>query len=290
MEIRQLTTFKTILDTGSFTKAAKTLGYTQSTVSAQVKALEQELSGSLFKYERRQLFLTDTGKRLRPLADQLLADFQQVKHLTDQSSVAGTLRIAAPESLTVTHLPTIIQNFRQQYPDVDLQIANATCSYNQQRLQDGEADIAFMMWPSLTTTALVEHDLGEQSLTLVTAADKHKTFAQLISERHEPFIINEPDCSYRNQFERSLWGDFHRRPQIMELWSIAAIKEMVESGIGYSYLPTATITKELQNGQLVAIDSPIHNEIHAHMLTHKQARQQTLIDAFVNVTLSNWRN
>ncbi|HAT54652.1 MAG TPA: LysR family transcriptional regulator [Lactobacillus sp.] len=289
MEIRQLTTFKTILDTGSFTKAAKTLGYTQSTVSAQVKALEQE-TGSVFRYERRQLSLTDTGKRLLPLAEQLLADYQQINHLTEQDKITGTLKIAAPESLTVTHLPAVIQAFREQYPDVDLQIANATCSYNQQRLLDGDADIAFMMWPTLATTSLIEHDLGEQSISLVTAANKHRTFAQLIRDRHEPFIINEPDCSYRNQFERTLWGDFHQRPQVMELWSIAAIKEMVESGIGYSYLPTATIAQELQNGRLTTIDNPIHNEIHAHMLTRKQTRQQPLIEDFVQTTLANWAN
>lgn len=286
MEIRQLTTFKTILDTGSFTKAAKTLGYTQSTVSAQVKALEQELSGSLFKYERRQLFLTDTGKRLRPLADQLLADFQQVKHLTDQSPVAGTLRIAAPESLTVTRLPAIIQVFHQRYPDVDLQITNATCAYNRQLLQDGDTDIAFMMWPSIADSNLIEHDLGKQSISMVTAATKKKTFTQLIHDHHEPLIINEPDCSYRNQFEHALWNDFQQRPQVMELWSISAIKEIVASGIGYSYLPTETVKHEVLDDRLQIIDTPIHNKIHAHLLTRRQMRKQELTDSFLKTVLS----
>lgn len=62
MEIRQFTTFRTIIDVGSYTNAALKLGYTQSTITSHIKALEREVGGELFTYTKRELKLTALGK------------------------------------------------------------------------------------------------------------------------------------------------------------------------------------------------------------------------------------
>lgn len=284
MEIRQLRTFQTIVETGNFTQTAKLLGYTQSAVSAQMKSLEQELGAPLWDYRHRQLTLTDAGTRLVPLARQLLADYQAVQDLTRPQQLRGTLHLAAPESLTIYRLPPILTAFRQAYPDVKLVLTNATCRYNQAQLIAGTADVAWMMWPSLTSTGLTDTDFGEQAVVGVVSPQFSGEFADL---KGLPFIINEPDCSYRNQFERQIWGDWHWRPQIMELWSIAAIKTLVASGVGFSYLPRLAVQAELDAGQLREVATPITNEIHAHMLTRK-SNQNPLVSAFVEIAKKNW--
>jgi len=290
MDIRQLMTFRTIADTGSFTQAATLLGYTQSAVSNQMKHLEQELTAPLFIYEHRQLTLTATGKRLLPLTENLLTDYQAIQHLASDSPIAGTLRIAAPESLTIYKLPPILAAFRQAFPAVQLQITNATCRVNRQQLTTGETDLAFMLWPALTSTALVDHDLGPVPMTCVTSPETTATFDTLTTTDTLPWIINEPDCSYRNQFEHYLWQTAHQRLQPMELWSIEAIKQMVISHVGFSYLPTMTVQSALQQGQLRAVTTPIANEIHAHLLTRKNTTSQPLIQAFVNLVQARWQN
>ncbi|WP_164505025.1 LysR family transcriptional regulator [Companilactobacillus hulinensis] len=286
MEIRQLVTFRTIVDTGSYTKTAELLGYTQSAVSAQVKELENELSAKLFDYSHRKLILLDAAKRLLPLTEQLLDDYQAIQKIAQTDKLSGTLNIAAPESLTIFQLPKIITNFKRSYPEVQLQITNASCKFNQKKLIEGEADIAFMMWPKITTTSLIDYDLGIQDMVCVVSGENHDSFDNMNFVNQMPFVINEPDCSYRNQFERSLWSDFHMRPDVMELWSIEAIKNIVASGVGYSYLPKITVEKELQNGLLRVIEVPIENEIHAHMLIRKNSRKQHLVESFVSGVMS----
>ena len=275
MDIRQLKTFRTIADTGSFTKAAQLLGYTQSTISSQIKQLENTLGAPVFIYEHRHLNLTMTGQRLLPLTEHLLHDFQAIEALTTTTHLTGNLRIAAPESLTVYQLAPLIRKFRQQYPDIQLQLTNATCRFNQQQLMAGEADIALMLWPQLTTTTLIDHDLGPVAMSLVTSPDNDADF-----------IINEPDCSYRNQFENYLWEACQLRPTIMELWSIAAIKPMVSSNLGYSYLPTMSVQAELTKKTLRSVAIPLDNQIHAHLLTRKSQAQQPLIAAFTTMALT----
>lgn len=229
-----------------------------------------------------------TGQRLLPLTEHLLHDFQAIEALTTTTKLTGTLRIAAPESLTVYQLAPVIRKFRQQYPDVQLQLTNATCRFNQQKLMAGEADIAFMLWPQLTTTTLIDHDLGAVAMSLVTSPDNDADFATLVRQTKLPFIINEPDCSYRNQFENYLWQACQLRPTIMELWSIAAIKPMVSSNLGYSYLPTMSVQAELTSQTLRAVPAPLDNQIHAHLLTRKSQAQQPLIAAFTTMALTTF--
>ncbi|KRK80921.1 LysR family transcriptional regulator [Companilactobacillus nodensis] len=285
MEIRQLVTFRTIVDTGSYTKTAELLGYTQSAVSAQVKELETELSAKLFDYSHRKLILLDAAKRLLPLTEQLLDDYQAIQKISQTDTLSGTLNIAAPESLTIFKLPQIISEFKKSYSDVQLQITNASCKFNQKKLIDGEADIAFMMWPKINSTSLIDYDLGIQDMVCVVSGNDKTDYNDIGFVNELPFVINEPDCSYRNQFERTLWSKFHLRPDIMELWSVEAIKNVVASGIGYSYLPKVVVEKELSDGKLRAIEVPIENEIHAHMLIRKNSRKQRLVESFVEEVL-----
>ncbi|WP_137626081.1 LysR family transcriptional regulator [Lactiplantibacillus pingfangensis] len=287
MELQQLRTFRTIADTGSYTKAAQLLGYTQSTVSAQIKNLEQTLQAPLFTYEHRQLSLTITGRRLLPLTTQLLSDYQAIAHLNASTQLSGQLRIAAPESLTIYQLPPILQAFRQAYPLVQLQLTNATCQYNRQQLMAGEADIALMLWPELPADRLVDHDLGPVPMSCVVSGQNEAQLTDLLTG-DLPWIINEPDCSYRNQFENYLWQTRHQRLVPMELWSIEAIKKMVVSEVGYTYLPTLTIQPELQAGTLRTVATPIVNEIHAHLLTRASMATQPLVAAFIAMARANW--
>lgn len=289
MELRQLTTFRTIATTGSYTRAAQVLGYTQSTVSAQMKNLEQTLQAPLFSYAHRQLTLTATGKRLLPLTEHLLNDYSAIEALSKPAELSGTLRIAAPESLTIYRLPTILAAFRQAYPAVQLQLTNATCQLNRRQLLAGEADVAFMLWPQLVSTELTDQLLGPVAMSCVTSLENQLDFAALTTQSHLPWIINEPDCSYRNQFENALWQREQRRLAPMELWSIEAIKQLVASNVGFSYLPTLTVQTELEQGRLRAVTTPITNAIQAHVLTRRQTTSQPLIAAFLKLVTAQWQ-
>jgi len=280
MDVRELITFKTISETRNFSKAADILGYTQSTVSMQIKSLELELGAKLFEYKKRQVSITDAGLQLLPMVEKTLESFSDIKKW-NQTETSGILKIAAPESLTISVLAPKLQQFQKQYPQVQLELQNATCLHNEEVLLRGDVDIAFMMWPSKPSKRLIDHDLGEQKMVLVSS--QKQTFQQLLNDNQATFVINEPECSYRNQFETSVWQQHQRQFRTISLPSIAAIKSVVIGGLGFSYLPWEMVKREVENGQLFVIKTDIINHVHGHLLTRNYKTKSNLISDFVKV-------
>ncbi|MED0674399.1 LysR family transcriptional regulator [Aneurinibacillus thermoaerophilus] len=96
MEIRHLNTFKAVIQTGSFTKAAELLNYSQSTVTFHIKAIEEELGTPIFDRIGKRIFLTEAGEKLLPHAIQILNVFRNVKEATgEHGEIKGQLKITA---------------------------------------------------------------------------------------------------------------------------------------------------------------------------------------------------
>ncbi|WP_338215737.1 LysR family transcriptional regulator [Companilactobacillus muriivasis] len=280
MDVRELITFKTISETRNFSKAADILGYTQSTVSMQIKSLELELGAKLFEYKKRQVSITDAGLQLLPMVEKTLESFSDIKKW-NQTETSGILKIAAPESLTISVIAPKLQQFQKLYPQVQLELQNATCLHNEEVLLRGDVDIAFMMWPSKPSKRLIDHDLGEQKMVLVSS--QKQTFQQLLNDSQATFVINEPECSYRNQFETSVWQQHQRQFRTISLPSIATIKSVVIGGLGFSYLPWEMVKMEVENDQLFVIKTDIINHVHGHLLTRNYKTKSNLISDFVKV-------
>src|SRR5690606_25139006 len=139
----------TILETGSYSKAATKLNYSQSTITSHIQHLEQELGGALFNFVQRQAELTTIGQQLLPLANKILDTHEDIRKIKNKGIISGELRIAAPETITIYRLESILREFTKKYPDVKIILSNGTCSKNQVELLEGNVDIAFMIWPKL---------------------------------------------------------------------------------------------------------------------------------------------
>lgn len=280
MEIRHLMTFKTIAEIHSFSKTAKLLGYTQSTVSMQIRALEEDLGTKMVLYQGRQVKITDIGQQLLPIIEKTLTDFATLKNWPQQHQNYGTLRIAAPESLSVSMIMPYIKMFNQHNPLVSIQLQNATCLHNEELLVNKKVDVAFMMWPSQPSQDLKDFDLGLQDMVLVQSTKAQK-YDDLLNDKTATFIINEPECSYRNQFETTMWQQHQRKFKTMSLPSIAAIVTAVENGLGFSYLPRKMVQASLDSGTLVETPTDIENHIHAHLLVRKEALKTEMMTNFI---------
>ena len=100
MNTKNLRTFKTIIEMGSFQKAADKLSYTQSTVTFQIKQLEEELSIKLFEKIGRKMEVTQAGKDLLPQIDMILQGEEQIQNYGKKlSEISGTLKLAIPDSI-----------------------------------------------------------------------------------------------------------------------------------------------------------------------------------------------
>ncbi|MFL0498482.1 LysR family transcriptional regulator [Priestia megaterium] len=292
MEIRHFVTFKKVIETGSFTQAAEHLGYTQSTVTTHIQALEEHLGGPLFDRMGRKIKLTDIGSKLLPYVKEVLDTYEKIESITtDGEDIRGDLKIAAPESLTVYRLEPILKEFRNNFPHVNISLSNATCGDNKRSILNGSADVAFVMMPEFQDSDLIVHSLLDEPIVLVGSPDCSLNILdnsyknQKISEC---FLANEKECSYRVMFEEYLGVRGIVPSQTMELWSIEAIKRCVRSGLGIACLPLMTVEDEIKEGRLKMIPCDGgFKQIFSQVAYHKNKWISPALSAFINITLKH---
>ncbi|MBR3394845.1 MAG: LysR family transcriptional regulator [Firmicutes bacterium] len=135
---------KTILEYGSFSRAAEALGYTQPAVSKMIVSLEAELGVSLVERSRSGVALTDEGKAVYPMIEQLLLDRMRIKEKAEEvrGLETGTLRIASIASVAAQWLPDILSGFTAQYPKIRIQLRVGNYHDMLDLIQTGLADLA----------------------------------------------------------------------------------------------------------------------------------------------------
>ncbi|HYN90098.1 MAG TPA: LysR family transcriptional regulator, partial [Ardenticatenaceae bacterium] len=168
MELRQLATFRMVAATLSFTQAAAALGYVQSSVTAQIQALEGELGVRLFDRLGKRIALTDAGERLLRYADQMLALAEEARvAVTDGEAPVGTLTLSAPETLCTYRLPVVLRKFRARFPQVRLLFRPSAAGEMQRLAAEGTLDVAFVLAEPVRAQGLrVEALLPEPILVL----------------------------------------------------------------------------------------------------------------------------
>lgn len=172
MEFRQLTTFKTVAQTLSFTRTAGKLHMAQSSVSAQIKALEEDLGVRLFDRIGRRVLLTDAGQKLYGYARRMENMTREIRtDLAGSGPGRGTLTLRVPESLAVLYMSDILAAFHSDYPDVRLVCMNCTDRQLREELNSGRIDLAFLMIDDILFKEVNVRLLREEALTLVASPD-----------------------------------------------------------------------------------------------------------------------
>ena len=142
MDFKYLNTFRTIVETGSFSKAAEKLHYTQSTITFQIGQLEQELSVRLFEKIGRKMVLTKAGQHFVPYVDEVLQSVEKLRCFEqDLSECREDLRIGIAESLLCYKLPAVLKEFNKQAPKARLFLHSMNCYDIRDDLIGGSLDL-----------------------------------------------------------------------------------------------------------------------------------------------------
>ena len=292
MDIKQLKTFIVAANTLNFTQTAKLLDYAQSSITAQIKALEDEMATPLFERLGKRIILTEAGKQLVDYAKKMIAvEDEMKKNLVVQQK---NLRIGAQESQCTYRFPPILKRYKEQYPDVELSFKPVhTQDVACELLQNGYLDIAFVTDKESAVTMIVKEVLLQEQLVLV-AASSHP-FAQLFTVTlkqiaDEPLLLTEKGCSYRMQFEQQLQSEGILPRQISEFSSIEAIKQCVIAGLGISLLPKMVVANELMKGQLVELNTTIKlAPIYTAITWHKDKFVPEFLQDFITIAREEYR-
>ncbi|PGS55848.1 LysR family transcriptional regulator [Bacillus sp. AFS041924] len=285
MEIRHLITFKSIVDMGGFSRAAVHLGYAQSTITAHIQALEQELGVPLFDRIGKKVHLTEVGENFLVHAIEMIQLYTKAKDVFQmENEEVSTLKIGAPESLTIYRLPQIIQAFRSQNPKVNIMMKSASCWELQDELRRGDLDIGFFLQAPQTDSDLYMETLIEEPLViLLPPSSNARTLSTFILNENENIILTEQG-SYRDYFEAFLRSKGIATESGMEFWSVEAIKQCVMCGLGISMLPLVTVQNEMKQQKLQVInwDTNLGN-VSTIMSWHKNRWQSRAARKFMEV-------
>lgn len=289
MDTKYLTTFRTIVTEGSFSKAAEKLNYTQSTITFQIGQLEKEFSVQLFEKIGRNMVLTKAGQQLVPYVDSVLEAVDKLYYSSDDvASCCGDLHIGVGETLLCYKLPQVVKAFTAQAPNARLFIRSMNCYEIRNELMAGTLDLGiFYADVGGFENHLTSYSIGHYPLTLVASEPLEKSHPDFITSGQQidvPFLINEQKCIFRQIFERYLQKKSILLDRTIELWSIPTIINLVKSGLGVSYLPLFAVEEELRNGALteIALDLP-SSEIHAICAHHKNKWISPLMQLFINL-------
>lgn len=260
MELKNLRTFQTVVDQGSYQKAAQFLGYTQSTVTVQLQQLEEELGVPLFQRVGRRMVLTQVGEQALTQARELLQAADRLAQVGQRGkTISGTLRVDMAESLLCYQIQPVIQKFRELAPQVHLVIRNRTCLTISENLRSGSCDLGVCYTMDWNREVLTVEALEQEAELLLLAAPgfPDTDFITPHQRKHVSLIIDEPDSLFRRQLEDYLRERDIVLDETIELWSNEAIKRCVMSNLGVTFLPRGVVAQELAEGKLVELKAPI---------------------------------
>lgn len=281
LEIRQMQTFKTIVEVGNFTKAAEQLQYAQSTITAHIQGIEEELGGPLFNRVGKKIVLTEMSRELYTYVVDILNTYSKIKNIAvDSGEVRGNLRIGASETLTIYKLGPVLSEFREKYPRVNISLINDNCIKLRERLYTGDLDLAIVLQPEVKDDNLTTVKLNEEEMVFVGPCGCTVKFTDNIFKENalkETLIFTEKDCSLRKYFEEYLKAQKVLISNKLELSNIEAIKQCVVSGLGISLLPYISVKKLIDEKKVIKIENDEKVEFLAQ-LAYLREKKLTLVE------------
>ena len=303
MELRQVQTFRAVAEELSFSRAAAKLGYVQSSVSAQVGALEQELGVPLFDRLGRRIKLTDAGKVMLSHSRKLLALAEETKGAVvdagaGSGEVTGALTVSAPETLITYRLPKLLALFHERHPKVRLSVRPSAIGRLlgsvRKAVEDGTVDVAFVLDEPrderVRLADLAVEILAEEDITVIAPASHALANSSIVlpQDLHGETVLlpeaPESGCAYRGQFERQLGSARVLPAETMEFQSIEAVKQCVAAGMGVSVLPNVTVGAELKASKLAELPWEEPFEVLTQMSWNKGRWESPALRAFLEAS------
>lgn len=261
MNIAQMRTFVTVIDHGSFSDAAKSLGISQPAVTMQLQALESELGAKLLDRRYRRIDLTESGRALEPHARRVLSEVQTArKELQSLSGeVSGALEIAASTTPGVYVIPLVLGAFISRYPGVSVRVTSEDTAGVIEAVESGRAQVgvsgAIVKGARVTFQPL----LSDELIAICPpgcdlSARKGVNLADLADAE---WVVREPGSGTRQVAERAL-SDAGVEPStlrvVAQLGTGEAIVAAVEGGLGVAMLSRHVAEKSLELGRVARID------------------------------------
>ena len=258
MELRNLITFIHVAELGSFTKAAEQLGYSQSTISFQIKQLEDEIGCLLFERINHTITLTDRGRELVSYAHQVRALTEDFKDsLTKEEECRGHIHIVTPDSVCEDMIYSRYIDFHNKYPNISIKFTTADTSVMFDMLDHNEADaIITLDSHSYRKDYIIAK---EELLSMHFVANPKSKFAgkkdiKMQDIVNEPFVLTEYGQGYRRVFDKELAKKSLEITPVLEIGLTDIITHIISESDMISFLPDFVTREAIESGALCYLD------------------------------------
>jgi len=281
MELTQLEFFISVVEEGSFSKAAVRVYRTQPAVSIAIRRLEEEVGAKLFERAQKTPTLTEAGEIVYDYAKRMLALRDQAREVVSELSTMrrGRVRIGANESISLYLLPHLILEYRERHPNVKVEIYRHVSERLPREVLDRNVDFALLAFEpedsDLQSIPILRDELvlimhpkhrlaGRESVTVkelgqesfvahnVKTASRHKVI-EVFAQHHTPLNIT------------------------LELATVETIKRFVQLKIGLAFVPRMCVGEELERGKLATV--PVRGLTYKRTLWATHRRQMTFSHA-----------
>jgi len=257
MHIENLKIFSDLVESQSFSKAAKLNGITQSAVSQQLRAMEKHFNALIVDRSQKQFHLTregaklyDSSKELLHLYDKLMSELQEMKKV-----ISGTIHISTIYSIGLHELPPYVKEFLQEFPDVNVRVEYRRANMVYEDILHNAVDFGLVAYPQ-KMRQLEVIPFQEDQLVVICAPNsvlaKQKTIDLKELEKFK-FIGFDQDIPTRKATDQIFREGKLDIDPVMEFDNIETVKRAVEIDAGVAIVPSTTVQQEVKQGLLYSL-------------------------------------
>jgi len=251
MDINNLQAFIEVAEKKSFSRSAESLKLTQPAVSKRIAALEAELASRLFDRVGRSVHLTEAGKVLLPSALKINSELSRIEsEITSLGKeVGGKLSIGAAEHVGLDRLAPVLKHYKEQYPDVEIDLQFLDTSEALDCIENGKLDMSLC---SVNESRVVEKtharllNIEVWSEKLRVVVDRNHPLVRMgpVTVRQlatYPSIVPQRSSAIRKSIDQVMIENGVEALVAMEATDFSTTRSMASIGLGWAFLPTSEL-------------------------------------------------
>lgn len=288
MNLKSLEAFYWVVTLNSFNKAAAKLQTTQPAVSQKITALENDLGFKVLDRGFRQFKPTHKGMTLFKYAEKFMRlETDLVAELTENQHLTGTIRLGVSETIVYTWLVEYIEKVQKEFPKVSVEIVVDLTPNLQEGVRTGDLDMAFLLGPTLAFEC-VEQALCDFELSFLAAPSfkggvGQMSFKALMSHT----ILTYPKITYPyKELKAKMKEQALDEPLSITSYSLATLLRLAEQGLGIAVVPTLTALKEITDGRLEILNTPIQLKTFHFTSIYMQGNDAALKEKLTDVAVT----
>jgi DNA-binding transcriptional LysR family regulator len=257
MELRHLSTFCSVVESGSLTAASRALGYAQSTVTAQLQSLEASVGAALLARDGKRVKLTAAGREVYDRARVVMRDVDDIRGALAElkDGVSGEVALGAIESAADTRVPNALAGFLKERPRVRVRFETGGTTTLARRVAAGELDLAVAAMPP-AELGLTFESLYVERLALLAHEDSAlgaRRTVRLKDVASERILLTEATCSYNATIRAAAARAGVELDIALESANVATLKRAVQLEMGAAVLPIGELETVPSKTRIVRI-------------------------------------